>query len=300
MTTTTTTTIGFLLFWLCCSITITPSSAFVVPSYPTLPSSSLMIPSSSSSSSSSLHLFNSGKIKGVFSREPVVPPVEPGIGPYGCLLPSPSGINTLEGNKQIGVFLTYFVLLGIGVSVLEPTLDILATKFGPIEFSTRYIQPITIGLVYVLAGVTHFTVEDEYINIVPYKGAWGGLWQLPGPSKFHVEWTGVAEALGGIGLWIGAYYEIFQPPYEQSINVITNAGILSDSAACLFLLTLAVTPANIFMYTHGARLPMSEPPVGVEFHYIRFAFQIILLSLLLQMGGGSFDALLSSLSSSSL
>jgi len=281
-------TIGLLLLLLLCSSSAIPSSAFVVRS-----SSSTSPVTGHVSSSSSLHLFNFGKSNDV-ETAPVVPPAEPGIGPEGCLLPSPSGINTLEGDKQIGVFLTYFVLLGVGVSVLEPTLDLLATTFPPIEFSTRYIQPITIGLVYVLAGVTHFTVQDEYINIVPYKGAWGGLWQLPGPSKFHVEWTGVAETLGGLGLWIGAYYEIFQQPFEQSINVITNAGILSDSAACLFLLTLAVTPANIFMYTHGARLPTGQPPVGVEFHYIRLAFQIILLSLLLQMGGGSFDALLPS------
>jgi uncharacterized membrane protein len=130
------------------------------------------------------------------------------------------------------------------------------------------------------------------MNIVPYQGAWGGLWRLPGTPSFHVGWTGVAELLGGLGLWVGAYYEIFQPVFDQSPNVITNAGILSDSAACLLLLTVAVTPANIFMYTHGARLPMSGPPVGVEFHYVRFGFQIILLSLLLQMGGGSFDAFL--------
>ena len=91
-----------------------------------------------------------------------------------------------------------FVVVVVGVSVLEPVLDLLATKLSPIEFSTRYIQPITIGLVYVLAGVTHFTVQDEYMNIVPYKGAWGGLWQLLGPSKFHVEWT--ARIVGRAGI----------------------------------------------------------------------------------------------------
>jgi uncharacterized membrane protein len=195
----------------------------------------------------------------------------------------------LDDKIQISIFVGYFVALGLGVAVVEPILDAMATNFESIAFSTRYIQPITLGLVFVLAGVTHFTVAEEYINIMPPRGCWGGLWQLPGSARLHVTWTGIAEFVGGIGLLTGAGYEILQPVYEQSPNILSDAGLLSDSAAALFLLTLAVTPANIYMYTHGARLPMSEPQIGVEFHYTRFVFQILLLSLLLQMGGGSFQ-----------
>ena len=63
--------------------------------------------------------------------------------------------------------------------------------------------------------------------------------------------------------------------------------------AGLLLLTAAVTPANIFMYTHGAKLPIDGPEVPIVGHAIRGAMQVVLFGLLYQMGQGTFDALLS-------
>ena len=48
----------------------------------------------------------------------------------------------------------------------------------------------------------------------------------------------------------------------------------------LFLLTVLVTPANIYMYTHGAVMGADMPPLDVSFHYIRFVIQVLLLSTL--------------------
>ena len=46
----------------------------------------------------------------------------------------------------------------------------------------------------------------------------------------------------------------------------------------LFVLTLAVTPANIYMYTHGA--VMQDKALDLSFHYFRFVAQVLLLSIL--------------------
>ena len=141
-----------------------------------------------------------------------------------------------------------------------------------------------------VAGITHFTNEKDYVNIYPSIGTWG-IWYLPGNAKFHVLWTGIVEFICGLGLFVGGAIDSFAPVYYNSPNVLSNAGLLSDSATLLFFLTIAVTPANIYMYTHGAKLPANDEAAAVpmQFHYIRFVFQIILLSLLYQMGQGTFD-----------
>ena len=83
------------------------------------------------------------------------------------------------------------------------------------------------------------------------------------------------------------------PVFGTMPNVITPAGIESEAAAGLLLLTAVVTPANIFMYTHGAKLPMEgSEEVPVVGHAVRGVLQVVLFGLLYQMGEGTFDALL--------
>lgn len=211
--------------------------------------------------------------------------VEPGVGIEGCMVPSPSGINAMSTGKQVGAFLGYYVVLAIGTLIVTSLLDKLTVNYEWFQ-SYRYTWPL-LGAVYVAAGIAHFTVKEEFINIFPSPGSWG-FWKLPGSAKFHVEWTGVAEILGGLGLCIGGAYDAFAPVYTECPNLLTAAGIGSDSAAGLFLLTLAVTPANIFMWTHGAKLPREGPDVPVSFHYVRAGMQVLLLSLLYEMGAGTF------------
>lgn len=65
----------------------------------------------------------------------------------------------------------------------------------------------------------------------------------------------------------------FLDPSSSSASLLVQ-----DSALGLLMLTAAVTPANIFMYTHGAKLPMAGPDVPVTFHYVRAALQSILFA----------------------
>jgi uncharacterized membrane protein len=238
----------------------------------------------SQTTSSSLSFFNK---KTVVEAEPTY---TPGIGPEGCALPSPSGVNTLAEPVQAAIVVAIFAALGVGTVAFSSFLDVITMKYEWVQ-SWRYTWPL-MGAIYAAAGVTHFTVQKEYENIYPSKGAWG-FWNLPGSAEFHVKWTGVAEFLGGLGLLIGGAYDAFAPVYTTCPNIITDAGIGSDAAAGLLLLTTVVTPANIFMYTHGAKLPMDGPELPVAGHAFRGVMQVVLFGLLYQMGQGTFEAILS-------
>lgn len=129
-----------------------------------------------------------------------------------------------------------------------------------------------LGPIFVAAGVAHFTEEQGFKNMYPHSGAWG-LWYLPGSDRFHVQWTGVSEVLGGAGLTLGALPFDFVP-----------AWLSPASALGLFALTIAVTPANIYMYTHNAPgpIPESVSPGALPWqgHAARGVMQVLLLSTL--------------------
>ena len=54
--------------------------------------------------------------------------------------------------------------------------------------------------------------------------------------------------------------------------------VVSDAALTLWLLTWAVTPANIYALTHGANFPLDlqTPPKA---HAVRLLFQSVLLAM---------------------
>ena len=113
--------------------------------------------------------------------------------------------------------------------------------------------------------MAHFLVED-FLDIVPPKGTWGGLWQLPGSSKFHVYWTGAAEVLGGLGLLL-------------SKPVLHSNGVFSLAALSLLILSVAVYPANVYMYTHDVSMPR-DVSMDRDGHLGRFVAQIVLCGVL--------------------
>ena len=195
--------------------------------------------------------------------------VQEGIGVEGCKLTSPSGINAQPLVIQSLSFFGYFFALSMGGYLVIQLFDILQT----INLSLFNLWKQTFGLlgiIFMVAGITHFTVKKEYENIYPFQGAWG-FWYLPGSSEFHVIWTGIAELLLGAGLTVGSILNLISSPNSGS-------DLIAYSSLGLLILTVLVTPANIFMWTHGARLPMSQPPVDVKFHYVRGALQSILLA----------------------
>jgi len=106
--------------------------------------------------------------------------------------------------------------------------------------------------------------------MMPRRGAWG-LWYLPGSASFHVNWTGVAEVLGGVGVLVGSL-----SPVAEVVP-----GLRETAALGLFWLTVAISPANLYMATHNAPGPGPAgaviPPAG---HATRFVLQVLLLSVL--------------------
>mmetsp|Transcript_13381 Transcript_13381/g.44077 ORF Transcript_13381/g.44077 Transcript_13381/m.44077 type:complete len:242 (-) Transcript_13381:58-783(-) len=166
---------------------------------------------------------------------------------------------------------------GIGVSLLAATWSSCGVFIEPVNvLAPEWLKSFSagsIGAVYVLAGVSHFVADDGYVSMVPHDGAWG-FWSLPGSPEFHVRWTGVAEIAGGAGMLAGA------------INV-APAWLGPTAAEALALLTIAVSPANVYMATHNAPGPGPPVPEGEEpplvpasGHAARFVLQVALLTAL--------------------
>ena len=186
-------------------------------------------------------------------------------------------VSAMDEGVQGAVVGAIFVALLAGTheacATLGPALESLSPSLMAWSKST---WPI-IGITYVAAGVAHFTFHDGFVSMMPHRGAWG-FWNLPGSASFHVNWTGVAEILGGAVLLLGSL------PFGLTPNGFER--LTPVSAACLFALTLAVTPANAYMFTHNAPGPLPPdadesaltiPPAG---HFARFLLQVFLLSLL--------------------
>eukprot|EP00638_Chattonella_subsalsa_P006932 CAMPEP_0117758650 /NCGR_PEP_ID=MMETSP0947-20121206/15516_1 /TAXON_ID=44440 /ORGANISM="Chattonella subsalsa, Strain CCMP2191" /LENGTH=183 /DNA_ID=CAMNT_0005578901 /DNA_START=384 /DNA_END=935 /DNA_ORIENTATION=+ len=167
-----------------------------------------------------------------------------------------------------------------GTAVFSAGLDSLEATFPGFFAAWKTTWPL-LGPGFVLAGVSHFTLHEDFCNIYPPKGTWG-FWYLPGSPSFHVNWTGVIEILGGVMLTIGGISAAFgiELPTEMSL-------FLPDGALLLCALTYVVSFANIYMYTHGAILPEAMKEVGevpIAGHIVRGILQVILLSLFWQMG----------------
>ena len=88
-----------------------------------------------------------------------------------------------------------------------------------------------------------------------------------------------AEIFGGAWMTFGAAAPLLGYKLPAALGPV-----VSDGALTLFLVTLAVTPANYYALTHGANFPLDveTPPKS---HLIRLAFQAVLLAMLWEMAG---------------
>lgn len=100
----------------------------------------------------------------------------------------------------------------------------------------------------------------------------------PAPAELCALHSQV-EIFGGLWMMIGALAPVSGIALPPALGPM-----LSDGALTLWLLTIGVTPANLFALTHGANFPLDleTPPTA---HAIRLAFQAVLLAMLWEMAG---------------
>ena len=209
---------------------------------------------------------------------------------------SPSGIDAWPEPAQAAVFFGAFLALGACTLPATKALDQVSKVIGLEKWRINVIDttfPILLGAFYLTAGAGHFLNADSFRSIYPPQGTWG-LWFLPGSPAFHVAWAGIAELLGGGGLLWGGLQSALsianegKEPNRDHYNYAPWANLTKPvSALTLLVLTLIVTPSNIYMYTHGATFGHTGP-LDVSFHGVRFLAQVCLLSVLFTLAKDSF------------
>jgi len=213
-----------------------------------------------------------------------------GICSTSSLSASPSGIDELPQVAQAGVFFGVYISLALATIPATKALEVISKSVVGLEkWRTNVIEttlPLLLGLLFLTAGIGHFANAQAFQDIYPPKGTWG-IWYLPGSAEFHVAWTGLVEILGGSGLLFGATRSILASGDDEDDENLAINLIKPISALVLFILTVVVTPANIYMYTHGVTMG-GMSPLDLSFHYTRFAVQVAFLSLLITLARDSF------------
>lgn len=113
--------------------------------------------------------------------------------------------------------------------------------------SNKELLRVILAVAIIVVGVTHFTVADQYVRIVPS--------QLPNPLGL-VYLSGFYEILGGIGLLV--------PPLSQ------------PAAWGLIALFIAVFPANINMAVN--HINIDHIPDSDLLRIVRLPLQAVLIA----------------------
>ncbi|KAG2483447.1 hypothetical protein HYH03_017701 [Edaphochlamys debaryana] len=167
---------------------------------------------------------------------------------------------------QASTFLAIYAALALGTWAWVTHVDAAVQAAAPaVHAWLLSARLVYFGLGFVAAGVGHFTAHDVFTSIYPAQGTWG-LWYLPGSPSFHVHWTGVAEVLGGGALLLAWLLPLVGGAFPPAL--------LRLAAKCLFVLCLAMWPANILMLTHNAPGPAMGALPWLA-HLLRFVGQVM-------------------------
>ena len=110
--------------------------------------------------------------------------------------------------------------------------------------------PFMIGYLSILTGLGQLYYLDSVASVVPPNGSWGGIWNVPAPGadifnippqKYHACWTGLAQ------IACGYYLASSSLGFLEFPSVPLASGVLG-------LLLVAMTPINIYMFTHDKKM----------------------------------------------
>ena len=143
-----------------------------------------------------------------FTPRPLTQHVQPRLRVPQPVLVAPSGIDDLPYALQQATVVAAFAGLGAGTLTSANTYEAARRSVESVWWQRwETWSAATLGITFVLAGRSHFTMPEAFKAIYPPLGTWG-CWFLPGSPDFHVAWTGVAELLGGFGLLLGCLLSI--------------------------------------------------------------------------------------------
>lgn len=109
---------------------------------------------------------------------------------------------------------------------------VLLTRYLTLRYcSWLFYLSYPFALVHLISGVFHIVKASLFASVFPPRGTWG-LWYLPGSPVFHVRWSGVAEIMGALGVFLGG------------LDVLPK-WILPAAAIGSCLLSAVIFPANV-------------------------------------------------------
>ena len=202
-------------------------------------------------------------------------------------------ISAQDDRTQQSSFVLLFGGVLLGSIAFLNLYNLFEVVLPPSIFAPFYtVLPYVLSSLFVAAGLAHFALEDTFTAFVPPKGSWGGLWQVPSPGsdqlgltyeQYHSFWSGIAEILVGSWLIIATATTNGLLTFGDAAGDATVAsgtiGAMAIPAALMWGLTAAVTPANIYLYTHNPvvpRIPALPYPWG---HAARGTLQCALLAV---------------------